>query len=106
MGQVQRGGRITFSSRSTHSTARLNKQFYNRPLACARGTVPALNSAKQIPKMGQAPVIPRHIRTTLPLLPSGPGGIHMFGIARSPEPEIQISNSRFEIVKAERAGLE
>ena len=31
--------------------------------------------------------LPRHIRTALPLLPSGPGGIHEFKIARRPEPD-------------------
>src|SRR5262245_55664581 len=46
-------------------------------------------------------LLPRHIRTALPLLPSGPGGVHEFVIARSPEPDIQISNLRFEIKNGE-----
>src|SRR5262249_11565560 len=41
-------------------------------------------------------LLPRHIRTSLPLLPSGPGGVHAFVIARSPKPDIRISNFRFE----------
>jgi hypothetical protein len=35
-------------------------------------------------------LLPRHIRTALPLLPSGPGGIHEFKIARRPEPGMWI----------------
>src|SRR5262245_48989383 len=42
-------------------------------------------------------LLPRHIRTSLPLLPSGPGGVHAFVIARSPKPDIRISNFIFEI---------
>src|SRR5215510_4611796 len=44
-------------------------------------------------------LLPRHIRAALPLLPSGPGGVHALVIARSPEPDIAISNFRFEIKK-------
>ena len=48
------------------------------------------------PKWDRLRLLPRHIRTALPLLPSGPGGVHALVIARSPEPDIQISNFRFE----------
>src|SRR5215510_7843635 len=41
-------------------------------------------------------LLPRHIRTSLPLLPSGPGGVRAFVIARSPKPDIRISNFIFE----------
>src|SRR5262245_30469355 len=57
-----------------------------------------IESGRNTPQKWDRPrLLPRHIRTALPLLPSGPGGVHEFVIARSPEPDIQISNSRFEI---------
>ena len=53
---------------------------------------------------------PRHIRKTLPLLPSGPGGVHVFKIARRPEPDMLTSRSeigkRQKMKMAERGGLE
>src|SRR5512145_757611 len=68
-----------------------------------------IESGRNTPqKWDRLRLLPRHIRTALPLLPSGPGGVHAFVIARSPEPDIQISNFTFETRDriAERAGLE
>jgi hypothetical protein len=93
MGKIQRGNGITFQVRP--STLRVSKPFGTKTLAYAQGTAQKIYPDNPVIEMGQAPVIPRHIRNTLPLLPSGPGGVHEFVIARSPEPDIQ--NLKFQI---------